>query len=260
MNQAVYNRIGQTYDTTRRADPGIVARLVAHLQITSNGIILDIGCGTGNYTVALHEQGISITGIDVSETMLERARLKTAPITWHHGSALALPFADNSFGGALFMLSTHHMNPLQLALNEAYRIIDKGNLVIFTATPTQMTHYWLNHYFPKMMVEGPTYMTEYEVLAAMLQEAGFMQVTCEPFFVTNDLQDWFLQSGKYRPEVYLDPLVRAGISSFPLAEDTAEIEHGLAALAHDIESGVIQEIIESYESDAGDYLFIRATK
>jgi hypothetical protein len=48
-------------------------------------------------------------------------------------------------------------------------------------------------------------------------DAGFKNIIQETFFVTNDLQYLFLQSGKYRPEIYFDKNVRDGISSFQLA-------------------------------------------
>ena len=53
----VYNRIGKSYDATRRADPFIANRLAHHLDIHSQGIYLDAACGTGNYSLALAAKG-----------------------------------------------------------------------------------------------------------------------------------------------------------------------------------------------------------
>jgi len=41
---ALYDRIGQGYDATRRADPAIVARLIHHLQPIPEGNYLDLAC------------------------------------------------------------------------------------------------------------------------------------------------------------------------------------------------------------------------
>ena len=38
--------------------------------------VLDIGCGTGNYVIALAQRGFNVTGIDTSNTMLDIARHK----------------------------------------------------------------------------------------------------------------------------------------------------------------------------------------
>ncbi|MEI6021571.1 MAG: class I SAM-dependent methyltransferase, partial [Bacteroidota bacterium] len=66
-------------------------------------------------------------------------------------------------------------------------------------------------------------------------DAGFENIRQEKFFVTNDLQDLFLYSGKCRPEIYMDPSVRAGISSFHLSVYGDEVENGLAKLKQDID-------------------------
>ena len=74
--------------------------------------------------------------------------------------------------------------------------------------------------------------------------------------MTKDLQDWFLHAGKYRPDIYLDPQVGAGISTFAIEENFEEIQCGCRQLQEDIESGDIDKVITSYESDLGDYAFI----
>lgn len=40
--------------------------------------ILDIGCGTGRHSIELAKRGYTVTGIDLSENMLQRAREKAA--------------------------------------------------------------------------------------------------------------------------------------------------------------------------------------
>ena len=38
--------------------------------------IIDIGCGTGRHSIELAKRGYSITGIDLSESLLQKAREK----------------------------------------------------------------------------------------------------------------------------------------------------------------------------------------
>ena len=258
--KTLYNSIGTTYDVTRKSDPTIVSILKQHLNCSAKDRVLDIGCGSGNYTIALHKAGVNIEGIDISEAMLESAKSKCSSVKWYNGDVCYLPFEKEVFNGAIFILVTHHICHLLPAFQEAFRVINKGRCVIMTATPEQMKGYWLWEYFPMMMQSGSNLMKSYEELSTLLRESGFSNITQDKFFITNELQDLFLASGKYQPEIYLDSAVRNGISSFHISSNTKEIHSGLAKLKLDIESGIINEVITKYESDAGEYSFIIAEK
>ena len=43
--------------------------------------VIDIGCGTGRHTIELTKRGYSVTGIDLSEAQLKRAREKASQET-----------------------------------------------------------------------------------------------------------------------------------------------------------------------------------
>ena len=79
---AIYDRIGDGYDTTRRADQQILATFHELLGVRDEGIYLDVACGTGNYTAGLVDYGGHWHAFDQSETMLAEARLKSAAVEW----------------------------------------------------------------------------------------------------------------------------------------------------------------------------------
>jgi len=104
-------------------------------------------------------------------------------------------------------------------------------------------------------------MLEQDDIINHLEQAGFSSITTKKFFVTNNLTDWFLSAGKYRPEIYLDPTVRAGISTFAkLLPDDPEMHNGLRELRSDIDTKAIQSVINKYENQDGEYLFLCAEK
>jgi len=53
------------------------------------GEVLEIGCGTGRFTIPLAKQGVAVTGLDVVPGMLARARQKSAglPVKWVEADA-----------------------------------------------------------------------------------------------------------------------------------------------------------------------------
>ena len=63
---------------------------------------LYIGCGTGNFTIALSEYIGKVTGLEVNEGMLGRAMEKTAAlknVSLTQGDITKMPFQDNQFDG-----------------------------------------------------------------------------------------------------------------------------------------------------------------
>ncbi len=263
--EALYDRIGVGYDTTRKADRWILSKLSHYLRIQKGERYLDVACGTGNYIIALASIGARMTGIDASREMLDAAQAK-APhsglVDWRLARVEAIPFATGMFAGAVCTLAIHHFSDLAGAFREVNRVLDPvtGRFVIFTSTPEQMNRYWLGRYFPSMMQRSAQQMPSFESVAAALREAGLQEIETEPYSVKPDLEDMFLYSGKHRPHLYLDPRFRAGISSFASLADDTEIESGLLCLADDIESGRIADVIGAAHHDDGDYLFISAER
>ncbi|MDN5200639.1 class I SAM-dependent methyltransferase [Fulvivirgaceae bacterium BMA10] len=258
--KAKYDKIGIGYNQTRKADKYLTDRLFYHLNPAKGKTYLDIGCGTGNYTIALNQKGVSMIGIDPSVEMLKIAKAKNANIQWYIGNVENIQLEDEVVDGAIASLTIHHWPDLQKGFEEMNRVLKKNSrLVIFTSTPHQMKGYWLNYYFPKMLEDSMHQMPTYEKVAACLENNSFHILGTEKYFVKEDLEDLFLQSGKYNPSLYLNKQVRRGISSFSLAQ-AKEVTSGLEKLEDDIESGIIDSIIEKYKHDEGDYLFIMAIK
>jgi ubiquinone/menaquinone biosynthesis C-methylase UbiE len=256
----LYDRLGVNYDVTRRADPYIADRLAHHLITQAPGQYLDIACGTGNYTEALAKAGINLHGLDRSPLMIAAASKKRAAVQWYVGDVESLPFKADSLTGAVCTLAVHHFREILAAFKEVFRVIGSGRFVIFTSTSEQMKGYWLAEYFPEALARSRTQMPTREYLLDSLSAAGFSSSRTEIYEVADDLQDLFLYSGKHRPDLYLSPIVRSGISTFANLIDRDELETGCRRLASDLEHGRIDEVIASYSHDRGDYLFITSEK
>lgn len=254
-----YDRIGTDYDVTRHADPSIAARLTYHLQLVPGEHCLDVACGTGNYTTVLARSGLVLTGVDISQRMLTAAVAKDAHGCWLLADAAALPIRSEGFVGAVCTLAIHHFPALQPAFAEVYRVLRYGRFVIFTQDPAQLEGVWLREYFPTVIRQAVAQMPSVGQVVQTLRTVGFDSVSTEPFEIGEDLQDLFLYSGKHRPELYLDPRVRAGISAFAMA-NPADVAVGCERLAADIRSGRIAGVVDAARHSHGDYTFIIATK
>ncbi len=256
----LYDQIGLGYDTTRKADPEITRRLRYHLQIPNQSKVLDIACGTGNYTIALEKTGLDMYGLDISREMVKRANDKSDKVHWVLGGVGDLPYENHSFNGAICTLAIHHFDNLAASFQEVYRVLDKGRFVIFTSAPEQMNRYWLKEYFPVAIEKSASQMPALKEVTKTLSNVGFHIIGHETFLNQPDLSDFFLYSGKYEPRMYLDEKVRAGISTFAAIATQEEIEEGCQRLKEDIDSNKIEEVLRNYTSDLGDYVFVVAEK
>lgn len=259
--EITYDQIGSGYNATRKADPYLTGRLLHHLQPKTDKLYLDIGCGTGNYTIAMAEKGFPFTGIEPSEKMLKEAKARNLRINWVLGKAEQIPAADNQFQGIIATLTIHHWTNLKKAFTELNRVLsENGKLVLFTSTPEQMRGYWLNHYFPKMLHASMVQMPSLSNIQEAIEQTDLVITDIEKYFVKDDLQDCFLFIGKNRPSRYLDETIRQGISSFSSLANIEEVKQGLSALKQDIDSDAFPKIKAQYANELGDYLFITMDK
>lgn len=250
--QALYDTIGTGYDGSRRADPRIADELFRLLAVLPGTSVLDVGCGTGNYTRELAARGLAMTGLEPSEEMLSRARTKSEAITWVPGQAEALPFADGAFAAVVTTLTIHHMKDRPRAFAEIHRVLKPaGRFAIFAALAELTGAYWLRHYFPRTIAGEPSRAD----IELYLRGAGFTQLQVAPWQVPPDIVDLFWYAGKDRPELYFDARFRNGISSFRLHCPADELESGLAQLRRDLDSGRWRDIRASVENNIGDYCF-----
>lgn len=102
--------------------------------------ILDIGCGTGRHSIELTKRGYMVTGIDFSESQLNRARIKSVEqnlnIDFRKLDARELPFSEDFdlaimlCEGAFPLMETDEMN-FQI-LQGAAKALTPGGKLIFT--------------------------------------------------------------------------------------------------------------------------------
>ena len=103
--------------------------------------ILDIGCGTGRHSIELSKRGYDLVGIDLSESLLKRAKEKTIEqnlqIVFQKHDARNLPFLRQFdlvimlCEGAFPLMETDEMN-FQILQNAANALKPKGKLIFTT--------------------------------------------------------------------------------------------------------------------------------
>ena len=104
---------------------------------------LDVACGTGDLSIELLRRGFSVTGIDLSEEMLEIAKQKTASanfqlsiINFQLANAEALPFPDDSFDAVTCAFGIRNFVHLEKGLEEMTRVLKPGGRMVILELST----------------------------------------------------------------------------------------------------------------------------
>lgn len=205
----------------RREDPRIGEHIRAALGDARN--VLNIGAGAGAYEPA----DLEVVAVEPSEVMRAQRPSVAAPAI--DAAAEALPFPDDSFDAAMAVLSDHHWSDHDRGLAEMRRVARRR--VLFTWEPRTALDGWVvRDYFPGFVrFSPPGY-----ALEQTLERLGAGRIEAVP--VPNDCLDGFFHAYWRRPEAYLDPRVRAGISVFARLTGE-EVDRGLERLKADLESG-----------------------
>jgi SAM-dependent methyltransferase len=110
-----------------------VERLLGEVQGLD---LLDLGCGTGRWSVAQARRGAHVTAVDFSRGMLGRARPKIEDggvrFVEHDLAVTPLPLAKASFDRVLLCLVLEHIADLRSLLGEVARVLRPGGFAVAT--------------------------------------------------------------------------------------------------------------------------------
>ncbi|MBL7005098.1 MAG: class I SAM-dependent methyltransferase [Gammaproteobacteria bacterium] len=103
-------------------------------QISENKTVLDLGCNTGYGTEILSRSAKKITGVDVSEQAILKAkeRYNHPTLEFQQIDGKHLPFEDNQFDLIVSFQVIEHIVDHYLYINELKRVLSPGGIVIFT--------------------------------------------------------------------------------------------------------------------------------
>jgi SAM-dependent methyltransferase len=218
-----YDRLGRQYSATRHPDPTI--RDAINAAIGDARTVVNIGAGTGSYEPADR----AVVGVEPSEVMIRQRPDGAAPVV--RSVAEALPFADEAFDASLAVFTIHHWTDRDRGLAEMRRVARRRAVVLVSDIEVERSFWFNERYFPSFV------RLDRERLpppAEILERLGGGSIVTVP--VRHDCVDGFCSAFWRRPEAYLDPRIRSGISYFSCI-DPGELEAGLRRLERDLRTG-----------------------
>lgn len=148
-----YEYQAKAYEETRSIEPLVYNILCNLLMFAKNDIVLDFGCGTGNYLKQfVMDYEIIPYGIEPSANMRKIAQNKLQSNCILEGDDTCIPFSDILFNKIYCTDVIHHIKQLDLFFKNIYKVaVPKAKFCICTESTRQLGEkYWIT-YFPELL-------------------------------------------------------------------------------------------------------------
>jgi SAM-dependent methyltransferase len=224
-----YDQIALEYARHRKVHPQVLRGLLVESGIDGQSRVLEVGCGTGNYIVAVESAvGCSCWGIDPSPEMLAEASARPGSVTFKVGRAERLPFPAGFFDLVFSVDVIHHLDDTAAYFGEVRRVLKPGGHVCTVTDSEWIIRHRepLAAYFPETVGADLARYPRVTELRDMMRRIGFRE-TAEcvvefPYLLVD-------------AQAYRD---RAFSSLFLIGEEAWK--RGLAGLERDLQSGPIR--------------------
>ncbi len=176
--QIDYNIQADLYENTRKVFPLVYSTLCCLLRPAKGELVLDFGCGTGNYLVQfVSEYGIEPYGIEPSESMRKIAQSKLPAAHIQDGNHSKLPFTDKLFSKIYTTDVIHHIQQLDtLFINLLQVAAPQARFCVCTESPHQLGEkFWIS-YFPDVLAVDLQRFHPIDEIITAGEEAGWIHV------------------------------------------------------------------------------------
>jgi len=159
--------------SSRPAEYSVLAAFAGLARQAGPVPVADLGCGPGYIAGHLRDLGIDVFGVDLSASLIERARQLFPDVRFSVGSMTELPEADGSLGGIVSWYSIIHAPPAEMPvyLAEFYRLLKSGGYLLIAFFESEG-----NPVVPFDHAVTTAYRWPIDGLAEMAEAVGFREV------------------------------------------------------------------------------------
>ncbi len=138
--------------------------------------VWDFGCGPGHTAQYLKNLGIEISGLDLSEKILEQARSIHPEIDFRKGNILELEFENDSIAGVVAFYAIVHFTEEQagIAFREVFRVLQPGGIFLFTYHIGEETIHIDEFLGKKVDIDFMFFTTDF--ISSCLKDSGFEKI------------------------------------------------------------------------------------
>jgi len=169
--------------------------------LKKGSIVLDLGCGTGNYAIELKKKtSAEVYGLDPSAGMIKVSRSKELgkAINWYVSVAESLPFASEFFDCIFASQVWHHIQDKQKAADECHRVLKRGSpLIVRTISHEQLMKRMVFKFFPEILSSQLEVYPTTKEFRECFGKAGFSSVEIHPYQLKRHIPpEFFIEIAK----------------------------------------------------------------
>ena len=216
-NSDHFRTIAKHYDNYRVSHEHFSTYISSKYKINPNSVLIDVGCGTGNETLALFNKlGCYVKGIDPSEEMLKKAMEKSDRISWLKASAEEIPLANGCCNIITVFFSVHYFINILHAINEFSRILQpNGRVFIFTMSHKQLKTIKEYEFFPSLLKYNIDKLPNIKFIESIFKTKGFKTSVESLFYQNIAINENYIEmvKNRYRLSFYKisDKEIKSGI-------------------------------------------------
>jgi ubiquinone/menaquinone biosynthesis C-methylase UbiE len=193
-----FGRQAETFEVwAEKTDDQVAARFLAALGRAGEGDLLDVACGPGVVTAAIAPKAASVVALDATEEMLEKAKARCAKaglhnVSFEHGDAENIPFADSRFDGVVTRLAVHHFADPKRALDEMFRVLRPGAtaVIVDIVSSEDGAESELQNAIERLLDPSHVRMLPSAELSGCIAQSGFRDIEQATWDKDRDFEKW----------------------------------------------------------------------
>jgi ubiquinone/menaquinone biosynthesis C-methylase UbiE len=135
QRRVLFDGVAGLYDATRQDYPAEIAdAVIANAAIGLGAAVLEIGCGTGQFTRQLAGRALNLTAIDIGAAMVQAARRNVADATARFQVCSFEDFADSGPFDLIVSATAFHWVDPGVGLAKAARLLRPGGWLALLTT------------------------------------------------------------------------------------------------------------------------------
>ncbi len=161
--------------------------------VTESDTVLDVACGPGLVACEFAKIAGQVTGIDITEKMIEQAKMRQRNkglnnISWDVGTACPLPYESDSFSIVVSRYSFHHFLNPQAVLHEMIRVCKPDGIVLIADAALPDNKVDAYNQMEKLRDPSHTKALSYSQWEQLMRQSGLKNLKCCKYKVDMELE------------------------------------------------------------------------